>query len=193
MKDKLAKIIRVITVAPLMALVMLLLLFLRSPQRFGSPVHFVLAVLFLTVFPLLAYPLQPFIKKYKDQGRGGQRNLAMVFAVSGYVGGCLFAVILQAPKYVAMIYLTYLLCGVMVTLCNKLLHFKASGHSCGITGPFTMLVVWGQPLGYIGIPILALAWLSSLQMKRHTNLQLLVGSAIPIIAFGIVSLVFSTV
>ena len=185
---KLAKIIRILTVAPAMALVLLLILYLRSPLLFGSPVNFLLSVLFLVIFPLLAYPLQPFIKRFKDKGREGQRILAIYFAVLGYVGGCLSAFILQAPKNIWIIYLTYLFSGILILLFTKLLHFKASGHACGITGPFALLIYFGQPIGWSGIPVLALAWLSSLTMKRHTNRQLIAGSMIPIAAMEAASL-----
>ncbi len=179
---RLTYIIRVITVAPVMALVMLLILYLKSPALFGSPLHFALLVLFLVVLPLSAYPLQPLIKKFKDKGREGQRTLAMIFAVAGYVLGCLFALIFGAPKDVLVIFLSYLLSGFFVALINKLFHFKASGHACGVTGPFLLLVYFGHPIGYIGFAFLALAWASSLYMKRHTNLQLAAGGAIPFAA-----------
>ena len=95
---KVSKIIRIFTVAPIMALVMLLIIQLSKPGLFGNKANLLLSILFLTVFPLLAYPLQPFIKKFKDKGREGQRTLAMIFAVSGYILGLLSALLLQAPK-----------------------------------------------------------------------------------------------
>ena len=116
--NKTAKAIRVLTVAPIMARVMLLTLYLRTPLLFGGRVHFAFSVLFLVVFPLLGYPLQPFIKKYKDKGREGQRMLAIDFAVSGYIGGCLFAMLLRATKSVWIIYLSYLLYGILVMISN---------------------------------------------------------------------------
>lgn len=193
MIKRLAKIIRIITVAPLMALFMLVTLYLQDPMLFGRPVNFVLAVLFLVVFPLLAYPLQPLIKKYKDKGRKGQRTLALIFAVAGYIFGCLITIFIQAPKNIWIIYLCYLLSGIFVVLSNKLFHFKASGHACGVTGPFTLLLYFGQSCGFFGIPILALTWLSSLYMKRHTNLQLIVGAVIPSISLVIVLMIISIV
>jgi Mn2+/Fe2+ NRAMP family transporter len=83
---KLSKIIRVVTVAPLMALLMLLILGSGDASFFGGLLHFLLAVIFLTIFPVLAYPLQPFFPSFKDKGRG-QRTLANYFAV-GLIGGC---------------------------------------------------------------------------------------------------------
>lgn len=189
----LAKIIRIITVAPIMAFILLLTLYLCKPLLFGSPVNFVLSIIFLVVFPLLAYPLQPFIKKYKEKGREGQRTLAIYFAVAGYIGGCLSAIFLKAPKNVWVIYLTYLFSGILIMLFNKLFHFRASGHACGIAGPFAVLIYFGQPCGYVGILILALAWLSSLHMKRHTNLQLIGGTLIPILSLGLVLMICSII
>ena len=191
--SKIVKVIRVLTVAPVMAFVMLLTLYLHNPLLFGSRADFVLSILFLVVFPLLAYPLQPLIKKYKDKGREGQRILAIDFAVSGYICGCLFAMLLHAPKNVWTIYLSYLLSGILIMLTNKLFHFRTSGHTCGVAGPFALLIYFGHPFGFYGIPVLVLVFLSSLQMKRHTVLQLICGAAIPIVALGIVIMISSLI
>lgn len=187
---KLAYAIRVITVAPFMALVMLLILYFGSPPFFFNFAAFILMVLFLVALPLLAYPLQPLIKPYRDKGREGQRTLAIIFAVAGYILGCISALVFQAPRNVFAIYLSYFLSGLFVMLINKLLHFKASGHACGITGPFMLLVYFGQSAGYfIGVPVLIISWLSSLCMKRHTTAQFIAGAVIPFIALGIVVLI----
>jgi hypothetical protein len=182
----LSKIVRTITVAPVMALAMLLTLFLHNPLLFGTPAHFALSILFLVIFPLLAYPSQPLIKKYKEKGRDGQRALAIDFAVAGYIGGFLSAVVFDAPRQVWIIYLTYLCSGILIMLLNKLLHLKASGHACGVVGPFAILICFGQRLGYWGIAVLALVWWSSLYMKRHTTMQLIGGAVIPIVSLAIV-------
>ncbi len=188
---KLTYAIRVITVAPFMALVMLLILYFRDPMLFGSLAEFLLLVLFLVVLPLLAYPLQPLIKRFKYKGREGQRTLALIFAVAGYFLGCLFAALLGAPQNVWFIYLSYMLSGSFVALFNKVFHFRASGHACGVSGPFMLLVYFGQPIGYIGFAVLVLVWAVSLYMKRHTTAQIVVGALIPFAALGILMLLFS--
>ena len=185
-KKKIAATVRIITIAPIMALVLLLILFLRAPQTFGNTFNFISTVVFLVVIPLLAYPLQPLFKKFKDGGRESQRKLAMIFAVVGYIGGLLSAIVSGATKSVLMIYVSYLISGSLVALTNKLLHFRASGHACGVAGPFLILIYLGQPIGYLGIGALAITWLASLYMKRHTWEQLLAGSAIPFIALALI-------
>ena len=139
MKKRISKLIRVLTTPPIIALLALSLLFLRDSAIFGSSMHFILAILFLGVLPMLAYPLQPFIPKFKDKGREGQRTLAMIFSVCGYLLGTLTALLLRAPAFVLLVYLAYLFSGVLLTVINKLVHKKASGHACGIAGPLAFL------------------------------------------------------
>lgn len=189
-KEKIANLIRIITVAPIMALVLLLILFLRAPLMFENTFTFVMNVVFLVVIPLLAYPLQPFFKKFKDDGREGQRKLAMYSAVAGYVGGLIFAIASGANKDILVIYITYLISGSLVALINKVLHFRASGHACGVAGPFLLLIYFGQPIGYLGIGVLVITWLASLYMKRHTWLQLLAGNLIPFVSLAVVTIAF---
>ncbi|MBG0788544.1 MAG: hypothetical protein H0S79_25940, partial [Anaerolineaceae bacterium] len=144
-KDKLAYLIRIITVAPIMALVLLVTLYLRAPQTFGTPLTFAATIFFLAGLPLLAYPLQPLFRIFRDGGRESQRKLAMLFAVAGYIGGLIFAIATGATQDVIIIYVAYLISGSLVALTNKVLHFRASGHACGVAGPFMLLVYFGQP------------------------------------------------
>lgn len=183
-----SKIIRVLTVAPIMALVMTLTIYFNNPALFGGTKNFLLLILFLTVLPLLAYPLQPIFKTFRDKGREGQRTLAMIFAVCGYVAGLISALALHSRESVRIIYICYLLSGILVVLANKLFKFRASGHACGIVGPFALLLYFGQQWGFLGIPILAAAWWASIKMKRHTAAQLLGGMLIPLVALALVTL-----
>ncbi len=181
MKKRISKLIRILTTPPIMALLALSLLFLRDSTIFGSSMHFILAILFLCVLPLLAYPLQPFIPKFKHKGRDGQRNLAMIFSVCGYLLGAFTTLFLDAPTSLWLIYLAYLISGVLIALVNKVFHKKASGHACGIAGPLSLLVCFGIPSALLlGIPIYFAALWASLEMKRHTLPQFLGGTAIPI-------------
>lgn len=184
--DKAAKIIRVMTLAPLMACVMLVIVFCTRPEEMGGVEEFVFSLLFLVVFPLLAYPLQRFIPGYKDKGRDGQRNLAIIFAVSGYVFGCLLNLLLHSPTGMWVIYLGYLLSGLGVFAFNRFFHLKASGHACGVAGPAALLVYFRLPAVIPGLVILALTWWASLRMKRHTWQQLLGGTLIPIAAVTLI-------
>ena len=73
-KKLLSKTLRVITIAPFMALILLSLIYIQHPEYLGGLSAYILAVLFLVVFPVLAYPLQPFIPKFRGRGRGSAKS-----------------------------------------------------------------------------------------------------------------------
>lgn len=187
--NKLCKIIRVLTVAPLAAAVAVSLLYFRGKGFFQNGLHYVMSLLTLTVLPLLAYPVS-LIKK-KDSRRKFQRSLAIVFAVLGYIAGLIFALCTGAPNGEKVLYLTYLLSGLAIALSSFVFKYKSSGHACGIAGPAALLFYYLSPYYLISFILLIPVSVASVQMKRHTVPQLITGSIIPIvcmfIAIGIIS------
>ncbi len=168
----------------------LVTLFFAAPGVYGQTADFICALVFLTALPLLAYPLQPVIPGYRDRGREGQRSLAMVFAVSGYVLGCLVNLFLHAPGAMWVIYLEYLVSGALIVLFNKCFLMKASAHACGVAGPCALLLHFHVNVLVPGILALALTWWASLRMKRHTISQLAGGTVIPLAVMCLLSLIF---
>ena len=178
--DKIYLTIRKITVAPIMAAVMLTAFFLFKPEIFQSALMYVLSLCFLGILPMLAYPMQKHIPPYKDKGRDGQRTLAMIFAVSGYVLGIAAGLLARAPKGTLLIYLEYLLSGMMILLFNKCFHRKISGHACGVFAPIGLFIYFKLYIcAAIGIVIAVFVYISSLHTKRHTLPQLIGGSIVP--------------
>ncbi|NLL39908.1 MAG: hypothetical protein GX254_10045 [Clostridiales bacterium] len=181
-KKLLSKTLRVITIAPFMALILLSLIYIQHPEYLGGLSAYILAVLFLVVFPVLAYPLQPFIPKFRGRGREGQRNLAMVMAGIGYCLGIITAIVTKAVFELRVIYLTYFISGVLIIVFNKMFGIRASGHACGAAGPvFAMIYLLG-PLYAVGFALLIAVYWSSLYTKRHTLFELLLGTAVPLAA-----------
>jgi hypothetical protein len=180
---KLAKIIRILTIAPIGAFLLNTVLFFNHAEGYGSMTYYLLAVLYLTLLPVMAYPLQPLIPGFKDKGREGQRNLAIVMANLGYLCGILTITFLAASRMQWIIYLTYFLSGIGIAVFNKLIKIPASGHACGIVGPIALSVYFIGLYGIIigSITFLLMCW-SSIKLKRHTLPQLLLGSIIPIAA-----------
>lgn len=184
-KINIEKIIRVITVAPVMAAVALSILFILRPGMFNGTADFVMALVFLTVLPLLAYPVQPLIPYFKDKGREGQRLLAIIMAVAGYIGGIIYALARPVSKELLIVYLVYLFSGILIFILNKVIKIKASGHACGVAGPVSYLVYFLGWYALAGIAVLALVYWASVRMKRHTLKQLIAGSVIPVAALVI--------
>ncbi|NLM85054.1 MAG: hypothetical protein GX189_10220 [Clostridiales bacterium] len=190
MKKGLAFAIRVLTIAPVMALVLLLALFFARRDVFGNTLNFALAVIFLVVFPILAYPLQPVIPRYKTRGREGQRSLAMLMAFLGYVLGLVCALLLPVSRYLLVIYMTYLLSALILIALNKVFGIKASGHACGVSGPIFSMVYFISPWILWGLLLLPAVYWASLKMGRHTGVELVIGTAIPTGALLISILIF---
>lgn len=182
------KVIRVITVAPIMALVMLSILYGVHPGIFHGTSYYILSIIFLTVLPLLAYPLQPFLPKFRNKGREGQRNLAIVMAVLGYLSGIVSAIFFHAPKELLLIYLAYFISGMGVLLFNKVLKIRASGHACGVVGPISILTYFIGIKALISVIAIVPVYWASLKMKRHTISQLFFGGLIPVFTMIILAL-----
>ena len=180
--DRFAKIIRMITVVPIMALATLVILYEFHPEIFQGIYQFILSIIFLTILPLSAYPLQPFLPKFRDKKREGQRNLAIVMGVLGYLFGIVFALSYHTTKELLLIYLTYFLSGIGILLFNKVFKIRASGHACGIVVPILILTYFIGRKALISIVAILLVYWASIKMKRHTALQLLWGSVIAIFA-----------
>lgn len=136
----------------------------------------------LGILPLLAYPVQKHIPKFEHQGRKGQRTLAMIFAVAGYILCAAGLTILYAPAELWLICLVYLISGAVLLLLNKGLHIHASGHACGVAGPIALLCVFKlYGAAVIGGIAAILACAASIGIRRHTLPQFIGGFLIPIV------------
>ena len=187
-----AKLIRVATIPSVAATASLCVIYAYDTSFIGSIANFVLALFFLGVLPMLAYPLQPCIPGFRGKGREGQRNLAMVFAFIGYMLGCIVNIFMSAPTFLWIFYLDYLISGICIIVFNKVFHLRASGHGCGVAGPIACLAYLGiYPALFVGIPIYAASFWASVRMKRHTWQQFIGGSIIPIVTLAVLVLVFT--
>lgn len=187
--EKVFKIIRKITIPPVFAASLLIIVYITHTNYLGSIWHLFGALFFLSVLPTLAYPMQRFFKKYKDRGREGQRSLAMIFSFVGYLLGTLTAFVFSAPIELKIIYLEYLLCGIGMLLLNKVFKIKASGHACGIVGPVLLFLYFGLYIpAIIGTVLILPVYISSVRTKQHTLPQLIGGSAIPVVVLLLIIL-----
>ena len=152
-----AKIIRVITVPPLMAL-FVFTAFLFTENFYESISEYFIAVGFIGLLPFTAYPLQLIIPPFKHQGRDGQRNLAFIMCNLGYVFAVAAALIFDSGAKISAMLITYLLSGMTLLLINKLFKFKASGHSCGLLGPLGIVLGWIDPTNGYPESVTVLNW-----------------------------------
>lgn len=180
MKYSIAYTVRKITLAPLLAAVMLLCLYAVQPQIFGSVYVLFWQVLFLSLFPLLAYPIQPLLPTFLNKGRDGQRYLAMIFAFVGYLADCILNFCTAASRELRLIGWVYFLSGILILTLNRLCGVRASGHAAGIGAAASLLVALGYPETLtVSLPLLGLVCWASITAKRHTLPQLIGGIMIP--------------
>lgn len=190
--EKTAKAIRVLTTVPVMAFMFLTILYKMRPELFGSITHYILLLSFLVLFPVLGYVLQPLLPHFKDKGREGQRNLVILMSFIGFFLGFIIGLFLHAPSAVFLIYLGYFISSIIIIIFNKLLHIRASGHTCGVAGPLSLLVYFISFKGLLISLILVPVYWASLKLKRHTLAQLIWGTFISICAFFIALFITST-
>lgn len=179
--NKIAKVIRILTVAPLMASYLLIIVYFCNEETRNT--NFLLGFVFLTLLPISAYPVQKIIPVLKSKGRNCQRNMAMIFAMVGYILGIVVALITNASKLYMVLYLTYLLSGLLMIIFNKL-KIKFSGHACGVAGTIIFLAFFVTPYLIIpGLILIYFVYYASIAMKRHTLIQLTGGATLSILSF----------
>lgn len=190
MSKTIAKILRILTIPPILVTALLAVIFFTRSTTFRGTIDFVAAVVCLALIPALAYPLQPIIPGFKGKGRDGQRALAFVTSSVGYIIGFSYALISRATDEFKFIVTAYLLSVVLLLVFNKLFHLKASGHACGVLGPLLFAVyfmgwVWAIPCAVIAA---AVVW-SSVALGRHTPSDLCLGGACALASFVSMGLV----
>ena len=192
-KERIAKIIRVLSVPPIMVSIFILILAFNKNNIFRNSEEIIIMIVFLGLVPALAYVLSGIIPAVRSKGREGQRKLAFVTNLVGYGIALLWAVLTNVSKELLLICLTYFLSVVFLSICNKGFHFRASGHASGFTGPLILMIYF---LGWKVIaPVLIIAALivwASLYLKRHTIKELAGGILVNILAF-IISVMIITV
>lgn len=181
-KERLAKGIRIVTIPPVLAAVMLLILYQRYGGTFALHTELITAVLLLAVTPMLAYPIAA-VCKGRDR-RKTERKLAFLFNLIGYLCALLIGSIFHYSHMLMTIFAAYATAVVLLTLLNQLTTIRASGHACSCVLPYLFLVRWLEPwVLLILVPLYAAEFWASVELKRHTVLEFLWGSIVAAVSF----------
>lgn len=192
-KERIAKIIRVLSVPPIMVSMFILILAFNKSDIFRNPTEIIIMIVLLGFVPALAYVLSSIIPKVKAKGREGQRKLAFITNLLGYSMALLWAIMINVRKELLLICLMYFLSVVLLSICNKGFHFRASGHASSFTGPLILMIYFfGWKVIIPSLIIAALIVWSSIYLKRHTIKELAGGILVNINAF-ILSVIIVTV
>ena len=184
MKEKTAKIIRIITIPPIEALVMLLILYRLKQEEFGNLGNLLMAGLFLTVIPICSYPIAS-RKRGKQDMRNNQRNMAFIFNFLSYLAAMLIGYCVGCTRMLQWILNGYFLAVLILTIVNKVFKIRASGHACSCTFPYLILSYYFG--GYVTVICLILylaEFWASVELKRHTIKEFLGGTIVAWIIFA---------
>lgn len=175
----LAKIVRVVSVPPVMVAGIVVALARAADTVFRTPAEALLTILFLAAVPLLAYPLSRVLPKVRARGRAGQRDLAFVLSAVGYAGGWLYGYLSHVTPALLAVFTAYLFSVLLLMIFNKLLFIRASGHACSVTGPL-LLAAWfigGWIVPAVAALYVVIFW-ASVYAGRHTRREFLTGTAL---------------
>lgn len=162
-----AKVIRILTVPPVMTALLPLVLRLKRGAFPGASLG--LTILFLSILPTLSYAVWAIIPSLRAQDRNIQRKMAVLFSVAGYVAGTIYCFYAGLGRIERIVYLTYFLSGTIIALLSFCLHLKSSG----MAGPLLMLGLEVNPWFFLGFMLLGIVFWSSLCLRRHTAGELL--------------------
>ena len=185
-KERIAKIIRALSVPPVMVSVLIIILAINKDGIFRNTLEIVVSIVLLGFVPILAYILNGIVPGFRKQGREGQRKLAFVTNLIGYSVAFLWALLSDVESALLLICSTYFFSVLILTICNKAFHYRASGHACSFTGPLVLMIYF---FGWkVFIPCLLVAALiiwSSIYLKRHTAKELIGGIVVCLFSFAL--------
>lgn len=176
--NALAKGIRVLTVPPLLITGMLITLTVSLDNFCGSMTQMLLAIVLLGLVPILAYPMQRLLPQ-GGEVREEQRNMAFLLTFTGYLTAFICSITGNCGRQLQYIIVSYFISMLLLIFFNKVLHIRASGHACSVTGTLYFLSFFlGGPAAIFCIGIAAAVVWSSLRLKRHTIQEIFWGSAV---------------
>lgn len=186
----LAKVTRILTIAPIMALGLILILYFSDLDIFNNYIDLLILILSIVIIPPFAYPIQRKFVIFKGDMRVQERKLAIIFSFLSYIILLIYALFFETTFLYKVVSTTYFISGLLILISSFILKNNASGHMCGVCGPVVLLFYFLGGKWLIAFVLLIFVGWSSLYLKRHTFVQLIRGSLIPIIGLLISIVIF---
>lgn len=192
--EKFSKIIRILTISPLMAIILCLSLYFGIHSSFNSVWMLIACIFCLSIFPTSAYVVEKKFGLYQkiDKNctlREAERKLAICFSFISYFALTIITFLTNQPALLKEMVLTYMFSVSFILIFTMLFKINASGHMCGVVGPILFLSYsiswWLMFLLFFTIFVIY----SSLKLNRHTLLELFIGAVIPTVSFVLAILI----
>ena len=181
--NKMAHVVRVVTIPPLMIATLLCMLYFAKGFSFASRIDMSVAFAGLVLLPVLAYPVWSVFGNKTSDKRKGQRRLAFIFSIIGYV--CCFIYSLRfGTAAIREIFYTYFFTVILLALLNKVFHVRASGHAASSISPVVFSTAYLTPTVTFSFGVLfaASVW-ASIYLKRHKWQDIMAGICSMIASF----------
>lgn len=173
---------------PVLSGLMIIFMYLRLPQGEPNALNgFLWSMLFVSLIPLCSlFFYIPVRNEEKQVTVHRQRVASFIFMLVSYPIGWLVLALTHAPRIFIAVAATYTFVTLGLVVFNLFLHYKASGHAAGVSGPVaTMIYIYGV----IATPLLLLlplvTW-ARLSAKGHNFWQTVVGGTLSgLISIGV--------
>ena len=175
-----AKIVRIITIPPVLAAALVNVLFSLRMIKFPEA-----AVIFFAAVVLPVLPYSVFREREK------QRHFGFVFSGIGYIIALIIALSFGFSPVAKFMVTTYLVSWFYLILTERFVGIRSSAHACGTVGPMVMLIyLLGFGAVIPAIAVIVLSFAASLILERHTVGELLVGSMSSLCAMALSFVIF---
>ena len=177
-KEVVGKILSQLLNVPVLSGALVTYLYFRLPANESNALSgYLWTMLFLCVIPLCS--LFFYIPKKGEEHAitvHRQRVVSFIFMIVSYPLGWLVDALTHAPRIFTATSATYTFVTIGLIFFNLLLHYKASGHAAGVSGPIASMIyifgLWATPL----ILLLPLVTWARLAAKGHSFWQTVVGA-----------------
>lgn len=191
MKEKAAKIIRIITIPPLLTVVMLEILYRQLGFIMGTLPELIVSMGCLSILPACAYPIAQIKTEFRNDQREYQRKIAFIMNLCGYLTAVIYGTVKGVSGVLMWIFVSYLTAAIVLTIINRGFRIRASGHACSCVLPYLILCYFlGGKSIVVCLVLYLIEFWASVYLKRHTVSEFLTGSAVAAVVFGLTGLIF---
>ena len=172
-RKKIAKCVSAITQAPIVALILLSIIY--ASHAFVSQVSMVLGVIFLTVIPILRiFTWSKYIgETHGNISNKSDRLVPYIVSIISYFIYWVILICLNSDKVLTFVAVSYSIGTLVLFIIN--MWCKVSAHASGVAIACSLLICIFGIYGLISLLILPVVLWSRFTLKKHTWSQLILG------------------
>jgi len=158
-------------------------LFFRIPELEPNRLTgYIWTMLFLCVIPLCSLFFYIPVRNEETQVTAHRQRVAsFIIMIVSYPLGWLVLALIGAPRIFTAVAAIYTFVTLGLIIINWLLHYKASGHAAGVSGPVAVMIyIYGVIAAPLMVLLLLVAW-ARLAAEGHNIWQTVVGATMSVL------------